>query len=250
MDRLPFSTHGLDVMFVIELNTIAMRKFENESLERRSLLKFPIKGGVGQFTVSRVLLVGHASDRREIEIDKVSVLSLTGISLHTIDEDISFHPDVNLCCSIALLIAVGARKKHGTSGEEIYASAYGVGLLLFRYPSNIHLLCEHDGTKDVDHPLELAICTCLNRASDVECTSNLVWIDVNNQPVYAIHLDETLPDLSDVLTLIASGIGFLPGDLLLVGQTAVPIAVKHGDILRGGVEGVASFRLKIGADQN
>lgn len=208
---------------------------------RGDLPELTIGDGPTPFTVSRVFRLTGAHGAASSGLEK---RALSAASLRAIDQSIALDADIPWRCTIALLIAVGMRETDGGAGEYPSALAYGVGLVLSRKQPDVRWLgCGPPPASGC--PSDLILCTPLHQARDIELESNLVWLDVNNQPVHAVQLDDAVPDLSEVIASIADDFDLVPGDLLLAGPNAPPIALKPRDIVRAGIEGLISFRLKI-----
>jgi fumarylpyruvate hydrolase len=73
-----------------------------------------------------------------------------------------------------------------------------------------------------------------------------IWLEVNGQRKQEGNLNEMIWPVADVISHLSRFVTLAPGDLIFTGTPAGVDALKPGDHVRGGVEGVATFELTVG----
>jgi fumarylpyruvate hydrolase len=73
-----------------------------------------------------------------------------------------------------------------------------------------------------------------------------IWLDVNGQRKQEGNLNEMIWPVADVISHLSRFVTLAPGDLIFTGTPAGVDALKPGDHVRGGVDGVATFELTVG----
>lgn len=73
-----------------------------------------------------------------------------------------------------------------------------------------------------------------------------IWLEVNGVLRQEGKLDEMIWPIADVISHLSRLVGLAPGDLIYTGTPAGVAALKRGDQVRGGVDGVTEFALSIG----
>ena len=74
-----------------------------------------------------------------------------------------------------------------------------------------------------------------------------IWLDVNGQRKQEGHLNEMIWPVAEVIASLSRFVALAPGDLIYTGTPSGVGALRPGDRVSGGVDGVASFELTIGA---
>jgi len=72
-----------------------------------------------------------------------------------------------------------------------------------------------------------------------------IWLEVNGEVKQQGNLNEMIWPIPDVIATLSRLVTLAPGDLIYTGTPAGVAALKPGDQLRGGVDGVAEFALSI-----
>ena len=72
-----------------------------------------------------------------------------------------------------------------------------------------------------------------------------IWLEVNGELRQQGNLNEMIWPIADVIAHLSRLVTLAPGDLIYTGTPAGVAALKPGDQLRGGVDGVAEFALSI-----
>ena len=73
-----------------------------------------------------------------------------------------------------------------------------------------------------------------------------IWLEVNGQARQEGNLDEMIWPVADVIAALSRLVALAPGDLIFTGTPAGVDALRPGDKVRGGVDGVTTFELEIG----
>ncbi|QJD98942.1 fumarylacetoacetate hydrolase family protein [Massilia forsythiae] len=125
---------------------------------------------------------------------------------------------------------------------------YGVGLDLTR--RDLQAAAKKDGRPwDMAKGFDAsAPCSPLLPASAVGHPQQArIWLEVNGQLKQEGNLDEMIWPVADVIAYLSRFVTLAPGDLIYTGTPAGVDALQPGDRVRGGVDGVATFELAIGA---
>jgi fumarylpyruvate hydrolase len=72
-----------------------------------------------------------------------------------------------------------------------------------------------------------------------------IWLEVNGDLRQQGNLNEMIWPIADVISLLSRLVTLAPGDLIYTGTPAGVAALKPGDQVRGGVDGVTEFALSI-----
>lgn len=74
-----------------------------------------------------------------------------------------------------------------------------------------------------------------------------IWLEVNGQMRQQGDLRELIWPVANIVSHLSQGVTLQPGDLIFTGTPAGVAALQPGDEVRGGVDGLNSFRFYIGA---
>jgi fumarylpyruvate hydrolase len=125
---------------------------------------------------------------------------------------------------------------------------YGVGLDLTR--RDLQAVAKKDGRPwDMAKGFDAsAPCSPLLPVSAVgHPQDGAIWLEVNGQRKQEGKLDEMIWPVADVIAYLSRFVALAPGDLIYTGTPSGVDALQPGDRVRGGVDGVATFELTIGA---
>ena len=148
---------------------------------------------------------------------------------------------------VELVVALGAG---GTSIDPANALelvwGYGVGLDLTR--RDLQAVAKDSGRPwdmakgfDASAPCsDLVPAARLGHPQDAR-----IWLEVNGEVKQEGNLNEMIWPIPDVIASLSRLVALAPGDLIYTGTPAGVAALKPGDKLRGGVDGVAEFALSI-----
>ena len=76
-------------------------------------------------------------------------------------------------------------------------------------------------------------------------TKGAIWLDVNGQRRQAGDVSQMIWKIPEIISQLSALFTLGPGDLIMTGTPAGVGAVKKGDLLRGGVEGVGELEVRV-----
>jgi fumarylpyruvate hydrolase len=89
-------------------------------------------------------------------------------------------------------------------------------------------------------------CTAIRRASEIgHPSAGRVWLEVNGQIKQQGDLKDLIWGIPQMIEFLSGYFALKPGDLIFTGTPAGVGAVKRGDKLRGGVDGVGELTTRI-----
>ena len=150
---------------------------------------------------------------------------------------------------VELVVALGAGGANIDPANALdLVWGYGVGLDLTRRDLQA-------AAKDTGRPWDMAKgfdasapCTPIRPVSEVGHPSEgRVWLEVNGALRQEGNLNELIWPIADVIAYLSRFVTLAPGDLIYSGTPSGVAALKPGDRVRAGVDGVDSFELEIGA---
>lgn len=210
--------------------------------ELSACVKLPIRDHADPVRFSRIFRIGCNHNAMENGGAESVAEMICGIDVATVSADtgtLSCEEDADSRAGMQILLAVGARSADGASKDAPrYIHAYGVG---------IEFACARVDDRDSRGAARLrrTVCSELILASEFETEDNLIWMELNNEPCMEGRLTQVLPVIALVDSMISHGSSLLPGDLIAICVPQRDVPIKRGDILRGGMEGLAIVRLKI-----
>jgi fumarylpyruvate hydrolase len=72
-----------------------------------------------------------------------------------------------------------------------------------------------------------------------------VWLDVNGQRRQTGDLSQLIWNIPETIAYLSGLFTLAPGDLIMTGTPAGVAAVKKGDVMKGGVEGVGEIEVRV-----
>jgi fumarylpyruvate hydrolase len=72
-----------------------------------------------------------------------------------------------------------------------------------------------------------------------------VWLDVNGQRRQSGDLSQLIWNIPDTIAYLSGLFTLAPGDVIMTGTPAGVGAVKKGDVMKGGVEGVGEIEVRV-----
>jgi fumarylpyruvate hydrolase len=72
-----------------------------------------------------------------------------------------------------------------------------------------------------------------------------VWLDVNGQRRQTGDLSQLIWNIPETIAYLSGLFTLAPGDLIMTGTPAGVGAVKRGDVMKGGVEGVGEIEVRV-----
>jgi fumarylpyruvate hydrolase len=76
-------------------------------------------------------------------------------------------------------------------------------------------------------------------------SSGAIWLDVNGARRQASDVSKLIWSVDETIEHLSRYFELLPGDLIFTGTPEGVGAVKAGDLLEGGVEGVGTLKLRV-----
>jgi fumarylpyruvate hydrolase len=76
-------------------------------------------------------------------------------------------------------------------------------------------------------------------------TKGAVWLDVNGQRRQTGDLSQLIWNVPETIAYLSSLFTLAAGDLIMTGTPAGVNAVKKGDVMRGGVEGIGEIEVRV-----
>jgi len=215
-----------------------------------------VSGSNARFPVRRVFCVGrnYASHAREMGSDPNreppffftkpadAVVPASGAVPYPPQTDDLHH-------EIELVVALGGGGANVAVENALdLVWGYGVGLDLTRRDLQA-------AAKDTGRPWDMAKgfdasapCTPIRPVSEVGHPSEgRVWLEVNGALRQEGNLNELIWPIADVIAYLSRFVTLAPGDLIYSGTPSGVAALKPGDRVRAGVDGVDVFELEIAA---
>lgn len=153
----------------------------------------------------------------------------------------------NLHHEIELVVAIG------TGGRDIpldraldHVYGYGVGLDLTR--RDLQFAARDQGrpwdvSKGFDHSAPLSAIRPAAAMGHPE--EGAIWLEVNGEPRQRANLSEMIWSVPEIVAELSTYFELRPGDLIFTGTPEGVGAVKRGDSLVGGVDGLETLRITI-----
>jgi fumarylpyruvate hydrolase len=79
--------------------------------------------------------------------------------------------------------------------------------------------------------------------------SGRIWLTVNGETRQTGDLGDMIWPVADIISQVSQAVVIKPGDLIFTGTPAGVGALKPGDKVAGGVDGIADFQFEIGKIQ-
>ena len=150
---------------------------------------------------------------------------------------------------IELVVAIAKGGSNIAAADALdHVWGYGVGIDLTR--RDLQDVAKKMGrpwewAKGFDHS---APCGPLTRAAETGHPSRgRIWLAVNGETRQDADLAELIWPVADMVAICSEAVELLPGDLIYTGTPAGVGAVKPGDRLTGGIDGIGSIDVTIGA---
>lgn len=215
-----------------------------------------IAGSAARFPVRRVFCVGrnYAAHAREMGSDPNReppfFFSKPADAVVPASGAVPYPPSTDdLHHEVELVVALkdGGRDIDAAKALDL-VWGYGVGIDLTR--RDLQALA-----KDAGRPWDMAKgfdasapCSPLHPVSEVGHPAHArIWLEVNGQLRQEGNLNEMIWPIADVIASLSRYVTLAPGDLIYSGTPSGVAALKPGDRVRGGVDGVDVFELEIGA---
>jgi len=214
-----------------------------------------VAGASARFPVRRVFCVGrnYAAHAREMGSDPSReppfFFAKPADAVIPASGTVPYPPATSdLHHEIELVVALGGGGTNIDPADAIdLVWGYGVGIDLTRRDLQA-------AAKDLGRPWDMAKgfdasapCSPLVPAATLgPLTNNKVWLDVNGARKQEGTLDEMIWSIPEVIAALSRLVTLAPGDLIYTGTPAGVGQLNPGDVVTGGVEGVAEFSLAFG----
>ncbi|MEH6435446.1 fumarylacetoacetate hydrolase family protein [Massilia sp. DD77] len=214
-----------------------------------------VAGSTARFPVRRVFCVGrnYAAHAREMGSDPSReppfFFTKPADAVVPAEGALPYPPMTeDLHHEVELVVALGA------GGADVAAEdalslvwGYGVGLDLTRRDLQA-------AAKDAGRPWDMAKgfdasapCSALRPASETgHPAAGRIWLEVNGQLKQQGDVNEMIWPVADVISYLSRFVTLAAGDLIYSGTPSGVGALRPGDSVRGGVDGVGTFELEIG----
>ncbi|MDT5327455.1 MAG: fumarylpyruvate hydrolase [Mycobacterium sp.] len=215
----------------------------------------PVSTGAGRFPIRRVFCVGrnYAAHAREMGKDPDreppfffmkpadAVIDATGVIPYP-SLTSEFHHEIEM---------VVALKAGGINVPPLEALSlvcgYGVGVDLTRRDIQ-------DEAKKLSWPWDWAKgfdasapCSPIHPVEEVgHPDTGEIWLKVNGELKQRGDLKDLIWSVPDIISYISQAVALAPGDLIYSGTPAGVGPMQPGDVVSGGVEGVAEFTFAVG----
>lgn len=154
----------------------------------------------------------------------------------------------NLHHEIEMVVALG-KDGRNVSPDDALALVWGYGVALDLTRRDLQ-----DVAKKMSRPWDLskgfdasAPCSQLVPAQTIgHPNKGRIWFEVNGSIRQEGDLTEMIWKIPEVISHISQSVELRPGDLIFTGTPAGVGELKHGDRLRGGVDGIAEFEFQLG----
>jgi len=214
----------------------------------------PVAGEDSLYPVHRIFCVGrnYAEHAKEmgVEVDREEpfyFLKDAQSLVHT-GATIAYPPGTaNYHYEMELVIAIGApafKVAVDTAAAAIFG--YACGLDMTRRDLQLNARAKSrpwDFGKNFE---QSAILAPITRAADfAEIGPQDIVLDVNGERRQAAHLDDLVWKVAEIVSHLSRFYHLQPGDLIFTGTPAGVGAVAAGDVIRGGITGLADVELTI-----
>jgi fumarylpyruvate hydrolase len=153
----------------------------------------------------------------------------------------------NLHHEIELVVAIG-RGGHNIRAADAahHIFGYAVGLDMTR--RDLQTEMKKQGRpwcigKGFDHSAPIGAITPAAQAGDIEAAN--IWLTVNGEERQRSQVNQLIWNIGEIIEHLSAAWELQPGDLIYTGTPAGVAAVVKGDVLSGGVDGLAHISVKI-----
>ena len=213
----------------------------------------PVAGGAALFPVGRVYCIGRNYPWGGGE--QPSPREMPAWFMKPADAVVPAHGTLpyppctgDFCHEIELVVAIGrgGRNIPAAQVELNHMWGYAAGLDLTR--RDLQQQAKRAGgpweaSKSFDHS---APCTPILPASACgHPRRGAVWLTVNGIERQRADLSDLLWTIPDLVAMLSRSVTLAPGDLVYTGTPAGVAAMRPGDVIAGGVEGIGRFSMTV-----
>jgi len=215
----------------------------------------PVKGEASGYPVVRIFCVGrnyaaHAAEMG-VEVDREAPFYFTKAAQHTLASGatLPYPPGTeNFHYEMELALVIGAPVFRATK-EQASAAIYAYGCALDMTRRDLQLAAREKGRpwdtgKDVEGT---AVFAELTKADELGAIGpQRIHLAVNGAVKQDAHLSDLIHGCAEVVADLSHYYHLAPGDVIMTGTPAGVGAVKPGDEITGGIDGLAPISLTIG----
>lgn len=218
------------------------------------VISIAIEGESARFPVHRIYCVGrnYAEHAREMGHDPnreppfffskpSDTLVLDGGDFPYPSQSRDVHHEIEL---VAALGSGGSDISEADAMRHVFGYAVGLDMTRRDLQGEAKKMGRPwDTGKGFEHS---APCSNLKRASALgDLTKGRVWLDVNGATRQQGDLSDLIWSIPEMIAYLSTLFTLRAGDLIMTGTPAGVAAVKKGDVLEGGVEGVGTIRTRV-----
>jgi fumarylpyruvate hydrolase len=231
---------------------------KNFVIDPPATVSLPIRGIDQRFPVRRIYCVGrnyaaHAKEMgKDPEREPPFFFQKPSDALVEDGGVVPYPPQTtNLHHEIEWVVAIGRGGRNiQVTDANAHVFGYSVGIDLTRRDLQ-------NAAKDLGRPWEWgksfdhsAPCAALVTAAEIgHPQAGRIWLSVNGVIRQQGDIADLIWSVPEVIAEISASMRLEPGDLIYTGTPAGVGAVQPGDVLEGGVEGVANIQIRIGPPQ-
>lgn len=155
----------------------------------------------------------------------------------------------NLHHEIELVVAIGKAGKNIPAAQAMeHIWGYAVGLDMTR--RDLQGEMKKQGRpwcigKAFEASAPISAITPVQQAGNVAQAE--IWLQVNGQDRQRSHISQLIWNIAETIEHLSQAWELQPGDLIMTGTPEGVSAVQAGDVLEGGITGLGTLRVQIGA---
>ena len=215
----------------------------------------PVIGETAQYPVRRIFCVGrnyvdHAKEMgTEVDREAPFYFTKSPSTLTQSGATVPYPPGTeNFHYEMELVVAIGApafRVPVGDAEQAVYG--YASGLDMTRRDLQLKERAKQrpwDTGKDVENS---AVVGAITRAADMATIGpQRIHLAVNGSVKQDAHLSDLVWSVAEIVAHLSTLYHLAPGDLIFTGTPAGVGAVVSGDVIEGGIDGLAPVVLTLG----
>ena len=212
-----------------------------------------VAGSAVRFPVNRVFCIGRNYRWRSDEARPAQMPAWFMKPAHAVvpaQGAMPYPPGTQeFCHEIELVVALGSGGRDIDPAEaEQHIWGYAAGLDMTR--RDLQMQAKRDGgpwepAKAFDAS---APCTPLVPASACGYPqAGAIWLAVNGVERQRADISELLWPVPELIAMLSRSVALMPGDLVFTGTPVGVQSLQVGDVLTGGVEGIAEFSMRVEA---
>jgi len=216
----------------------------------------PVTGEAARYPVRRIFCVGrnyvdHAKEMgQEVDREAPFYFTKSPSTLTQSGATVPYPPGTgNFHYEMELVVAIGApafRVPVEVAEQAVYG--YASGLDMTRRDLQLKERAKQrpwDTGKDVEHS---AVVGAITKAADIAAIGpQRIHLSVNGSVKQDAHLSDLVWSVAEIVAHLSTLYHLGPGDLIFTGTPAGVGAVVAGDVIEGGIDGLAPVALTLGA---